>query len=170
MQNGLVHTSPTLFDQSITIKESFNLHPNRKKNLIITEQGDESKISEFLEKMQQENIYYELLEASDLETMVIFLKEQTMGTQLYIVSTWDTATVIFEAAVIAGFTEDEIETMIVGEKKRHVYCMKCFELHEVKLDAKETQCPSCEAMLEVGPFFSKVRKGNIGYPFKPIKN
>lgn len=167
MQNGLVHTSPTLYDQSITIKKSFSLHPNRKKNLIITETGNESKISEFLAEIEQKDIGYELLEATDLETMVTFLKKQTMGTQLYIVSTWDTAMVIFESAVIAGFTEDEIETMIVGEKKRYVYCMKCFELHEVEIQVKETQCPSCEAMLEVGPFFSKVRKGNIGYPFKP---
>lgn len=168
MQNGLVHTSPVLFDQSITIKQSFTLQPNRKKNIIVTEQGNESEVAEFLAEMEQKDIGYELFGASDLETMVSFLKKQTMGTQLYIVSSWDTAMVIFEAAVIAGFTEDEIETMIVGEKKRYVYCMKCFELHEVKLDAEETQCPSCDAMLEVGPFFSKVRKGNIGYPFKPI--
>lgn len=168
MQNGLVHTSPVLFDQSITIKESFKLQPNRKKNIVITEQGNESEVTEFLAEMKQKDIGYELVEASDLEAMVSFLKKQTMGTQLYIVSTWDTAMVIFEAAVIAGFTEDEIETMIIGKKKRYVYCMKCFERHEVNLDAKETQCPSCDAMLEVGPFFSKVRKGNIGYPFKPV--
>lgn len=170
MTNSLVHTSPSLFDKSVTLKDSFTLHPRRKKNLLIIEQGLENEASEFLEEMKQKNLEYELQEASDIEIMAESLKNEKMGTQLYIVSTWDTAMDIFEAAVIAGFTEDEIETMIIGEKKRYVYCMKCFDKHEVNTRVKETQCPSCEIMLEVGPFYSKVHKGNIGYPFKPTKN
>lgn len=169
MPNSLVHTSPSLFDQSVTLKDSFTLHPRRNKNLIIAERGLESEISEFLAEMEQKDIAHELYESSDLETMAAFLKQQKMGTQLYIVATWDPAEIIFEAAIIAGFTEDEIETKIIGEKKRYVYCMKCFERSEVHVEDKEVQCPTCSAMLEVGPFYSKVRKGNIGYPFKPVE-
>lgn len=170
MPNSLVHTSPSLYDQSVTLKDSFTLHPRRNKNIIVAERGLEGEISEFLTELGQKGIAHELYESSDLEQMAAFLKEQTMGTQLYIVATWDVAAAIFEAAIIAGFTEDEIETKIIGKKKRFVYCMKCFDLTEVRVEDKEVECPSCSAMLEVGPFYSKVRKGNIGYPFKPVKN
>lgn len=170
MSNIIVHTNPSLYDKSITLKNTFSLHPRRNKNILFIETGLENEVATFIEDIEKENAAYDIYQASDIETMTDLLKVQTIGTQLYIVATWDSAASIFEAAIDAGFTEDEIQTKIIGEKKRYVYCMKCFGLNEAHPKDKEIQCTTCSAMLEVGPFYSKVRKGNIGYPFKPVTN
>ena len=60
-----------------------------------------------------------------------------MGTQLYISAKWDDAVMIFSAAIEAGFSEDEIQTLISGEKRRYVYCMKCYHLQEVEAKKKQ---------------------------------
>ena len=43
--------------------------------------------------------------------------------------------------------------------------MKCFEVSEVEEEAKIAECDHCSASLEIGPFYSIVREGYIGYPF-----
>lgn len=168
MSNIIVHTNPSLYDKSVTLKEAFTLHPRRNSNVLVVESGLENEVTDFLTEINNNNKSHMLYLASDLETMTSLLESQLIGTQLYIVATWDTAKLIFEAAVDAGFTEDEIQTKVIGDKKRYVYCMKCFQLNDTTPKDKEIQCSTCSAMLAVGPFYSKFRKGNIGYPFKPV--
>lgn len=167
MSNIIVHTNPSLYDKSVTLKNTFTLHPRRNKNIFLIEAGLEGEIVNFVEEVKQAEADYQIYESGNLDSMVTLLQAQTIGTQLYIVANWDAAEVIFKAAIDAGFTEDEIQVRIIGEKKRYVYCMKCFQLNEAHPTDKQIQC-KCSAMLEVGPFYSKVRKGNIGYPFKPV--
>ncbi|WP_338751841.1 dimethylamine monooxygenase subunit DmmA family protein [Bacillus sp. FJAT-52991] len=164
-----MYNSPVLFDQSETITNQFSLHPVRRNHLIIFEQQSAKDISHLINYMKLEDIeheLYEIHESTHLEDLQAILNRQKMGTQLYIASQWDQAVAIFTAAEAAGFTEDEIQTVINGPKRRYVYCMKCYQLSEIG-DEQEAQCSHCQAMMEVGPFFSKVRKGYIGYPFKP---
>jgi|GEM_PF-3239807 len=168
MSNIIVHTNPSLYDKSVTLKETFTLHPRRSRYILVSESGLENELANFVTEIESGNKSYTLYTASDLQTMTSFFENQLIGTQLYIVATWDVARMIFEAAVNAGFTEDEIQTKVIGNKKRYVYCMKCFQLNDATTKDKEIQCSTCAAMLAVGPFYSKFRKGNIGYPFKPV--
>ncbi len=165
-----MYYNPVLFDKSATIVEQFTIHPVRKKYLIIFEQKESEDTRAFVNELQKKKIEHEFIvingEVNRNEIKKVLLR-QKMGTQLYISSTWDKAEVIFSEAVEAGFTEDEIQVMIQGPKKTFLYCMKCFSLNEIQ-NVKEAECMHCEAMLEVGPFFSVVRKGYIGYPFIPL--
>ncbi|WP_203364558.1 dimethylamine monooxygenase subunit DmmA family protein [Bacillus sp. REN10] len=164
-----MYNSPVLYDQSETIKETLTLNEKRNKHLIIYDQQVVSDIKQVSAKGTEETSeyeYFEIKEGIDLQGLRTLLYGQKMGTHLYIASNWDHAVTVFTEAVEAGFTEDEIQTIIYGPKKRYIYCMKCYETSEISYD-DEVQCSHCDAHMEVGPFFSKVRKGYIGYPFIP---
>jgi len=166
MYESLAYDQPVLFDKSETITDEFTIHDLRKKAVIVMDKDAMAKsLYEFFDQLAENNIHYEKymftdeIEVYDLNKL---LYQQTMGTQLYIAAKWDDAVTIFTEAIEAGFTEDEIQVSIDGETKRYVYCMKCYTLNETDYEPTTT-CSNCHIGLEVGPFFSKVRKGYIGY-------
>jgi dimethylamine monooxygenase subunit C len=166
----VVYNSPVLFDQSETIVETFTVRHDRRKLLIISAEPKETDIIEQFFNDINGLKEYELIEMKDelqLKNISEVLDCQKMGTQLYISAKWDDAGTIFTAAIEAGFSEDEIQTFISGEKRRYVYCMKCYHLQEVEAEETDTICYHCQISLEIGPFFSKERKGYIGYPYNP---
>ncbi|OIK16683.1 hypothetical protein BIV60_03415 [Bacillus sp. MUM 116] len=166
----MVYNSPVLFDQSETIVEKFTVRQDRRKLLIISAEPKEAEtIQSFIYEINGQK-EYERIELNDefqLKNVIEVLERQKMGTQLYISAKWDDAVTIFTAAISAGFSEDEIQTIISGKKKRNVYCIKCFHLQEVEAEETDTICHHCQISLEIGPFFSKERKGYIGYPYNP---
>lgn len=166
----MVYNSPVLFDQSETIVETFSGKNNRRKYLIISAESKEADpIQAFIHEVDGRKDYelIEIHDQSELENIREWLERQKMGTQLYIWARWDDAVTIFTAAIEAGFSEDEIQTLISGEKRRYVYCLKCYHLQEVEAEETDTICHHCQISLEIGPFFSKERKGYIGYPYNP---
>ncbi|WP_394232093.1 dimethylamine monooxygenase subunit DmmA family protein [Niallia oryzisoli] len=166
----MVYNSPVLFDQSVTIVEAFTIRQDRRKLLIISAEPKEvDKIHQFIKEINGHKDYelVEINNALQLENVRELVERQKMGTQLYISAQWDDAVAIFTSAIEAGFSEDEIQTLISGEKKRFVYCVKCYHLQEVKQEENDTICHHCQISLEVGPFFSRERKGYIGYPYNP---
>ncbi|WP_042352623.1 hypothetical protein [Bacillus massiliigorillae] len=164
------YKSPVLYDGSESIVEQFSKVERKRKCLIITDSAMNEAVGRFQSEINQE-VPYELFimngKADEAKAKEV-LAQQKMGTQLYIASTWENAKIIFPLAIEVGYSEEEIQLAVDGEKERHIYCMKCFTLSSIK-DEKEVQCAQCHAHLEVGPFFSKVRKGYIGYPFIPIE-
>ncbi|GIN89255.1 hypothetical protein J6TS1_11910 [Siminovitchia terrae] len=162
-----MYSSPVLYDQSETLKDELTFNNKRRKHLIVYDQKAAEDIIQTLDNHSHDQ--YEALEIRDstnLQDLRVLLYSQKMGTQLYIASDWDHAVTVFTEAVEAGFTEDEIQVIIYGPTKRYVYCVKCYNTSETTYD-DEVQCPHCSIHMEVGPFFSKVRKGYIGYPFNP---
>ncbi|MFJ7727540.1 dimethylamine monooxygenase subunit DmmA family protein [Neobacillus sp. NPDC097160] len=166
----MVYNSPVLFDKSATIVEKFTVRHDRRKLLIISAELKESDtIQQFISEMNGQK-EYELIEMNDklqIKKSCEVLDRQKMGTQLYISAKWDDAVTIFTAAIEAGFSEDEIQTLISGEKRRFVYCIKCYHLQEVEAEETDTICYHCQISMEIGPFFSRERKGYIGYPYNP---
>lgn len=161
------YKSPVLYDGSESIVEKFSKVKGKRKCLIITDSATNEAVSQFQNEMKQE-VPYELFVMSEIDEVTDVLSRQKMGTQLYIASTWENAKMLFPLAIEEGYSEEEIQLVVEGEKERHIYCMKCFTLSPIK-DEKEVQCAQCHAHLEVGPFFSRVRKGYIGYPFIPVE-
>lgn len=166
----MVYNSPVLYDKSKTIVEEFTVKQNRRKLLIISAiPNEKSTIQPFIDEINGQKDYelIEIQDKSQLRTIQEILDLQQMGTQLYIAAEWDDAVTIFTAAIEAGFSEDEIQTLIYGDKKRYVYCVKCYHLQEAKAEETDTTCYHCQISLEIGPFFSRERKGYIGYPYNP---
>jgi dimethylamine monooxygenase subunit C len=166
----MVYNSPVLYDKSETIVDRFTVRQDRRKLLIISaEPNEQGSILQFIDEIDGLKDY-ELIKINDdltLEDLNRIFELQKMGTQLYISAKWDDAVTIFTAAIEAGFSEDEIQTQISGERKRYVYCVKCYHLQELKAEENDTICYHCQISLEVGPFFSRERKGYIGYPYNP---
>ncbi|MGE5701638.1 MAG: dimethylamine monooxygenase subunit DmmA family protein [Clostridia bacterium] len=166
----MVYSNPVLFDQSNSIVEQFAVREDRRKLLIISAEPKEAEVvKQFVNQIngQKEYELIEMTDESQIKKISEILDRQKMGTQLYISAKWEDAAAIFAAAVEAGFSEDEIQTRISGKKKRFVYCMKCFHLQEVQPEEKDIICDDCQISLEIGPFFSRERKGYIGYPYNP---
>ncbi|TWT06560.1 hypothetical protein FQV26_01740 [Planococcus sp. CPCC 101016] len=164
-----MYSRPVLFDQSPTLAENFSLLQGRTKIAVLFDETGREQAEGILETAN--TIPAEsLLVSEDTPDQKVseFVASQKMGTQLCIVAQWDTAYRLFSLTVEEGASEEEIQTFIIGQKKRFVYCMKCFSTNEIAGEASAVQC-QCSAHLEVGPFFSKVRKGYIGYPFIPVE-
>lgn len=166
----MVYNSPVLFDKSETIVEKFTVRHDRRKLLIISVEPKKAEtIQQFINAKNSQK-EYELIEMNgelELKNISEVLDRQKMGTQLYISAKWDDAVTIFSAAINAGFSEDEIQRLISGEKRRYVYCIKCFHIQDVEAEDTDTICLHCQISLEIGPFFSRERKGYIGYPYNP---
>lgn len=166
----MVYNSPVLFDKSETIVEKFTVIHDRRKLLIISAEPKEANtIQQFINEINSQK-EYELIEINDrlqVKNISEILDRQKMGTQLYISAKWDDAVTIFTAAIKAGFSEEEIQTLIFDEMRRYVYCMKCYHLQKVAAEDTDTICYHCQVSLEIGPFFSRERKGYIGYPYNP---
>ncbi|MBX0315233.1 hypothetical protein [Planococcus glaciei] len=164
-----MYSRPVLFDQSPTLADEFSLLQGRTKIAVVFDESGKRLAESLLQKA--ENIPAAALLVSDStpsQAISEFVASQKMGTQICIVSQWDTAYRIFSLTVDEGASEEEIQTLIVDQKKRFIYCMKCFSTSEIPSNEAAVQC-QCGAHLEVGPFFSKVRKGYIGYPFIPVQ-
>lgn len=166
----MVYCDPVLYDQSETIVENFSVREDKRKFLIINAVPNETEpIHQFIKEIGNER-EYELFEIDDeiqFEQLNNLLNIQQMGTQLYIYAKWEEAEKIFTAAVEAGFSEDEIQVLINGKRKKFVYCIKCYHLQEVSIEDTDVICDHCQISLEIGPFFSRERKGYIGYPYNP---
>lgn len=166
----MVYNNPVLFDKSETMVGKFTVRDDRRKLLIISVEAKEAdSVQQFIDEINGQK-EYELIELNDelqIKNISEVFNRQKMGTQLYISAKWDDAVMIFTAAIDAGFSEDEIQTLISGEKERYVYCIKCYHLQEVEAEETDTICHHCQISLEIGPYFSRERKGYIGYPYNP---
>lgn len=169
-EDSALYNSPVLFDKSVTIVNQFTPRKERRKFVVITDQAGYEKAKNFTSEILG-TVPFEYLtinSVEDKEEVKRFFLSQKMGTQCYIAAEWNNAVMVFSFGVEAGLSEDEIQTMIIGPKRRYVYCMKCFEVSEVSEEAAIAECDHCKASLEIGPFYSIVREGYIGYPFIPV--
>lgn len=164
-----MYSRPVLFDQSPTLVEEFSLLQGRTKIAVLFDENGRSQAESWVEAAGSiPAVSMQVTEETTDQAISDFIVSQKMGTQLCIAAEWDLASRLFSLAVAEGASEEEIQTNIAGDKKRFVYCMKCFNASEIPLEEPAVQC-GCGAHLEVGPFFSKVRKGYIGYPFIPVE-
>jgi len=164
-----MYSRPVLFDQSPTLVDAFSLLPGRTKIAVLFDESGRQEAEALLQKADQvPAVSLEVSEETSSRQISEFVASQKMGTQICIVARWDAAYRIFSLVVDEGAWEEEIQTLVTDQKKRFIYCMKCFTTAEIPLNESTVEC-QCSAHLEVGPFFSKLRKGYIGYPFIPVE-
>ena len=159
-----MHHSPVLYYESPNLTEVLKPNSYFVKAAIICDEAFKDQVD-----ILQKSFYDTPVETyffKSIEGIREFISAQKMGTCLYLLAKWDDATEISAIAVEEGVSEEELQIQIVGSKRKYVYCMKCYVASEVDPMAENVQC-GCGAHLNVGPFFSKVRKGYIGYPFIP---
>ena len=159
-----MYKSPVLFFESETLTAQLQPNTYFVKAAIICDEAYKEQIGQLTNQFYDtpvETFFY-----TSVEGVRQFIASQKMGTCFYLLGNWDEAAEIFATAVSEGVSEEEIQVQIVGPKRKYIYCMKCFTPSEIDPVAENVQC-GCGAHLNVGPFYSKVRKGYIGYPFIP---
>ncbi|MDN4493063.1 hypothetical protein [Ureibacillus aquaedulcis] len=159
-----MYNSPVLFFESATLTEKLSPKTHFVKAAIICDEAYKEEAQQLQAQLFDTPSATFLFK--DTANVRDFIVEQKMGTCFYIAANWDDAAAIFSTAVEEGLSEEELQVKIIGEKRKYIYCMKCFTASEIDTQATHVQC-GCGAHLEVGPFYSKVRKGYIGYPFVP---
>lgn len=154
---------PKLYDQSsVLTNDTFQCRDATKKVAVILTKDALPLTTKIPTTIPSEHF---LLPAAK-EEIRHFVQSQTIGTHIFVMAPWDEASEVFDICIEEGMCIAEIQINILGVKKRYVYCMKCYNRKEVALDTTHTQC-NCGAHLEIGPFFSALHQGYIGYPFQP---
>ena len=154
---------PKLYDQSsVLINDTFECREATKKIAVLLT----NEAFPFITKIPTTIPSEQFLLPVTNEEIRQFVRSQTIGTHIFVIAPWDYASEIFDICIEEGMCEAEIQIHILGEKKRYVYCMKCYNRKEVALNATQTSC-NCGVHLEIGPYFSALRQGYIGYPFQP---
>jgi dimethylamine monooxygenase subunit C len=90
------------------------------------------------------------------------LYKQLVGTYLIIAGKSAFIQEIKELAYLAGFSENEIKSVVVGPKDEKVFCVKCYS-STLKQQAEEMRCSHCETTLEVSHHFSRRLNAYLGY-------
>ena len=159
-----MYNSPVLFYESPTLTDKLTPNAHFVKAAIICDEAFKEQAvalqKSFYDTPVETFFYAEPGGVRD------FITAQKMGTCFYLIGRWEEAEAIFAAGVEEGVSEAEIQVKIIGDKRKYIYCMKCFTPSEIDPGAEAVQC-QCGAHLNVGPFYSKVRGGYIGYPFVP---
>ncbi|MEK4231398.1 hypothetical protein [Solibacillus sp. FSL H8-0538] len=163
-----MYNRPVLFDKSPTIVEEFTIESNRRKIAVLFDRSGKEQAGAIQVHPECTSIAtYEVRDIEQEDVIRQFIVKQTMGTQFYIAASWDIAVKLFDLCTLEGLSESEIQTYVTSGKKRSMYCMKCYNTSEIPFTSPVQCC--CGAHLEVGPYYSKIRKGYIGYPFVPVE-
>jgi hypothetical protein len=184
-----LYNSPVLYDRSKSIVEHFAARPRTRNHILFADHSGLPKTVSFVDMLEAARVPYEMYylaehknpaEESDIlaslpaETIVLhdfteagltrILREQKMGTHLYLSGQWKTMETMYTLAVTAGFGEEEIQVIPADRMERSVFCPKCYSLTAVQ-DEQVTRCSYCGVMLNISTHYSRVRRGYLGYPF-----
>ncbi|MDR4946447.1 dimethylamine monooxygenase subunit DmmA family protein [Neobacillus cucumis] len=149
---------------------------NAKKMLLFLEDPEflnELNVLDTLAKQRiGKNIYLNMNHASaeDRSLFIPFSKndvptilyKQLVGTHLLIAGNPAFLGEIKELAYLAGFSENEIQSVVLGPKEETVFCVKCYSSN-LKQQAEEIHCRHCETTLQVSNHFSKRLNAYLGY-------
>ncbi|MBK5501389.1 hypothetical protein [Peribacillus sp. TH14] len=148
---GLSYIQPLFIGALESIETPYEVHLIKNYKEILSD--TDTPLS--FESVKELNIF-------DERNIKQLLKEQYMGTQLYIASSWKTAEYLFSLALDCGYSEEEIQVHGLGEKTEYVFCAKCYNL-TLKDNEENVVCSNCNTVLVVTHEYSKLRKGYLGF-------
>ncbi|WP_141395224.1 MULTISPECIES: dimethylamine monooxygenase subunit DmmA family protein [Bacillus] len=96
------------------------------------------------------------------------LRNQKMGTFLYVATTWGNLSRVKRLAMEIGYTEEESHFIGYGEKRIQIFCCRChglMKVNEVPVNIEVT-CIHCHLLLSVSDHYSKERDAFLGYVAK----
>ncbi|WP_134704565.1 dimethylamine monooxygenase subunit DmmA family protein [Ammoniphilus sp. YIM 78166] len=90
------------------------------------------------------------------------LKQQLIGTHLFICGTWPFIQEIKEKAYLAGFSEDELHYEVMGPRKEKAFCVKCYSYNPRQQEDK-ISCRNCQTSLLISNHYSRRLDAYLGY-------
>ncbi|KAB8137456.1 hypothetical protein F9U64_09460 [Gracilibacillus oryzae] len=109
-----------------------------------------------------DEVSYDKLEV--IRSLVIpdLLFDQRIGTYVILGCEAGMANSLKKQAEQAGFSDQEIRVLSVGEVEAKLFCVKCY--HYNSINSQDTVlCKHCQTKLDVSTHFSRVRDAYLGY-------
>ncbi|WP_226537094.1 dimethylamine monooxygenase subunit DmmA family protein [Fictibacillus halophilus] len=141
----------------------------KRKYVFCGDQQGIKILSSLIERVKEEELLLEifLIEGgTEWSQLSKFLKDQKMGTYLYVVLPNEYIQKAEEVAEATGFSDEEAQYIGYGEKVTRVYCCRCHGIKEMKNAEEETLCEHCGLELSVSDHYSVYHNAVLGYVAK----
>ncbi|GAM15538.1 dimethylamine monooxygenase subunit DmmA family protein [Mesobacillus selenatarsenatis] len=143
----------------------FSYVEGKRKLLFCTDSEVDRNLYILVRQALDENVTFEfhILEEESEESFVNqWFHKQKMGAYLYISGKEDFVKRIKDVAMMAGFTEHDMQSLINGPVKKKLICCTCHGVNEVS-DQTHVVCVHCGQELEVSDHYSRRLDAYLGY-------
>ncbi|MGE6754083.1 dimethylamine monooxygenase subunit DmmA family protein [Rossellomorea sp. NPDC071047] len=141
---------------------------SKRKYLFCCDQKGMKRLTPIINKVMEENVSFEVVFLGEKEDTDIsmWLRNQKMGTYLYIAMEWSKLEDFKHLAMEYGFSEEEMQFIGHGIRLIDVFCCKCHQKTKIdrgKLYKLMTTCSHCHLKLSVSNHYSPLRGSFLGY-------
>ncbi|MFT9598607.1 dimethylamine monooxygenase subunit DmmA family protein [Mesobacillus sp.] len=143
----------------------FSYAESKRKFLFCTDSEGDQNLNILVRQALNENVPFEfhiLQEESEERFVNEWFSKQKMGAYLYISGTADFVKRIQGVAMKAGFSEHDMQSLIIGPAMKKLVCCTCHGENEV-LDQSQVACLHCGQKLEVSDHYSRRLDAFLGY-------
>jgi dimethylamine monooxygenase subunit C len=141
----------------------------KRKYVFCGDQQGIKILSSLIERVKEEELLLEifLIEGgTEWSQLSKFLKDQKMGTYLYVALPNDQLQKAKLVSEATGFSYEETQYIGHGEKVMRVYCCRCHGINELKNAEEEIMCDYCGLELTVSDHYSVFHNAVLGYVAK----
>lgn len=143
--------------------------PGKRKYVFCGDQQGMKLLSNVIEQVKEEGLLHEifLIEGeAEWSQLSEFLKDQKMGTFLYLGLANDQLLQAKLVAETTGFSEEEAQYIGHGEKVFRIFCCRCHGINETTNTVEEIICRQCGLKLSVSDHYSIFHNAVLGYVAK----
>ncbi|MFC7785074.1 MULTISPECIES: dimethylamine monooxygenase subunit DmmA family protein [unclassified Rossellomorea] len=140
--------------------------PSKRKYLFCGDHKGMKRLTPIIKKVMKENVSFEVVYLGEKEETNIsrWLRNQRMGSFLYIAMEWGKLEGLKHLAVECGFSEEEVQLIGHGIRMIEVFCCKCHQKTKIEgLGKLETICSHCHLKLSISDHYSPLRGSFLGY-------
>jgi dimethylamine monooxygenase subunit C len=144
--------------------QELTLIKGKRKYLFCTDAIGYESLSKMFKQTMAENIPfdYQIIDQEPDVFIDTWFRHQKMGTYLYIAGHEEFVKRLQKLAMQAGFSQYEMQIIVVGTKSKSVICCKCYGVNEVK-EERNIVCKHCGLELEVSDHYSRRLDAYLGY-------
>lgn len=146
-----------------------NFVPGKRKYLFCGDQQGLKLLSSVIERVKEDGLLHEVFSTKgevDCVHLSEFLKDQKMGTYLYMALPYHQLQQAKKIAEDIGFSDEEAQYIGYGEKLIRIFCCRCHGINEIKSDKEEILCNQCGLELSVSDHYSVYHNAVLGYVAK----
>jgi dimethylamine monooxygenase subunit C len=146
-----------------------NFVPGKRKYVFCGDLQGIKLLSSVVERVKEEGLLHEifLMEGeAEWSQLSNFLKDQKMGTYLYIGLRNDQLSQAKKVAEFTGFTDEESQYIGYGERVIRIFCCRCHGINETTSTVEEMICKHCGLELSVSDHYSDHHNAVLGYVAK----
>lgn len=140
----------------------------KRKYLFCGDNKGLERLTPIIKNVMKENVSFEVVYIGEKEEtdITLWLRNQKMGTFLYIAMEWSMLEDFKHLALECGFSEEEAQFIGHGVRMIDVFCCKCQQKTKIKgedFGRLLMTCSHCHLKLSVSDHYSPLRGAYLGY-------